>query len=126
MNTQTFFISVSIVSKSLLIVLGTLPLLANSKAIAPTLDLSCFSNIRSDCAYGWPLGMTLRRVPRYKIGNSFRLGFFFGRGRLAKIHCTSLRALAALRTLRLPHVQAVRAVLARSLCRQTYTPRVSK
>lgn len=80
-----FIFSIAIVSKSLLIVLGTFPLLASSKPIAPTLDLTCFSNIRIDCAYGWPLGLTLRRVPRYKIGNSFSLSFSFGSGKMAKV-----------------------------------------
>jgi hypothetical protein len=79
------FFSFLSVSKSLLIVLGTFPLLASSKAIAPTLDLSCFSNIRTDCAYGWPLGLTRRRVPRYKISNSFSLSFCFGSGKMAKV-----------------------------------------
>jgi hypothetical protein len=92
MNPHNFFSSVPSVSKSLLIVLGTLPNLTLSKAITPALDLFLFFYTVTDCAYGWPLGMTLRRVPRYKIGNSFRLSFTFRSGKVAKVISTSRRA----------------------------------
>ena len=109
------------VSKSPLIVLGTSPLSARLKAITSTRNPSCFSNIQTDCAYGWPLGVTLKRVPRYKIGNSFCLGFSFGRRRSAKTHCTSKSFLAALRPLPPPNVRAVRAVLADHFAGNLYT-----
>jgi len=90
--TTNFFYSFASVSKSLLIVLGTLANLTLSKAITPALDLFLFFYTVTDCAYGWPLGMTLRRVPRYKIGNSFRLSFTFRSGKVAKVISTSRRA----------------------------------
>jgi len=45
---------------------------------------------------------------------------------MAKVSYTSQSSLAALRPLRPPHVRAVRAVLARSLCKRTYTARIRK